>query len=117
MSEEVIKIKDVLRRLQGDTELLVELVKIFLKDAPLQLKKIKRFMSQSDFMDLAHIAHSLKGAALNIGAEKISKSFYKMEKAANQADLTKTKKAFQQVSKDCLELKKYFPSLKKQFVC
>ncbi len=114
MSEAVIELNDVLHRLQGDKELLVELVKIFLDDAPGQFKKAKQLIGDGNFDELVDTAHSVKGAALNVGAEKLARSFREMEEAAKQKDLAEAKKVFKRASVELKELKKYLPQLKAQ---
>ena len=114
MNAAVIEIKDVLRRLQDDRELLVELVKIFLDDAPTGFKRAEQLIGQGNFSALLDTAHSLKGAAANIGAQKLSRSFCEIEEAAKQKEILRVREAFENASSELAELKRYFPKLKEQ---
>ena len=96
MDKTVIELKNVLRRLQGDKQLLAEIVEIFLADAPKRFKKVEQLMDQGDLDELADAAHALKGAASNIGAGKLWKSFCEMEVAAKEKDLDEAKKIFEE---------------------
>lgn len=107
----IIEIKDVLRRLQDDKELLIELITIFLDGAPEGFEKVEQLIGQEDFSALSDAAHSLKGAAANIGAQKLFKSFLKMEEAANQKEIRGAREAFENASNELKELKEYFPKL------
>ncbi|MCX5680682.1 MAG: Hpt domain-containing protein, partial [Candidatus Omnitrophica bacterium] len=95
-------------------QLLAEVIEIFLEDAPGRFKKIKQLMDQNNFYELADAAHTLKGAASNIGAEKLWKSFREMEEMAKQKNLVEVQKIFKRASVEFVELKKYFPKLKTQ---
>ena len=114
MDSEIIGLKDVLYRLQGDKELLLELVQIFLDDAPHRLEDARRFIGNGDVGELADIAHSLKGAASNIGANKLWQSFKDMEQAAKEKNFIQANSIFQRASLEFVELQGYFPQLKSQ---
>lgn len=107
----IIEIKDVLRRLQDDKQLLIELVTIFLDGAPEGFEKVQQLIDQGDFSALSDAAHSLKGAAANIGAQKLAKSFLKIEEAAKQKEIRGAHEAFENASNELNELKEYFPKL------
>ncbi len=117
MDEAAIELKDVLRRLQGDKQLLVEVIEIFLDDAPGRFTKVKQLIGQNDFHELADVAHTLKGAAANIGAEKLRKSFCEMEEAAKQKNSDEAHKILRGASVEFEELRAYFPKLKAQLAC
>jgi len=114
MDSEIIGIQDVLARLQGDKELLLELVQIFLEDTPLRFKDISALIAKSDCLELADVAHSIKGAASNIGANKLWQSFKEIEQAAKDQDLVLAAEIFQRASLEFAELQGYVPRLKSQ---
>ncbi|MFA6378782.1 MAG: Hpt domain-containing protein [Candidatus Omnitrophota bacterium] len=116
MDSEIIGLQDVLYRLQGDKELLLELVQIFLEDTPQRLKDVSTLITKSSFSDLADVAHSIKGAASNIGANKLWQSFKEMEAAAKQENLIQVTQIFQRASQEFVELQEYLPRLKSQLV-
>jgi two-component system, sensor histidine kinase and response regulator len=61
----------VLARVGGDRELLVEISRLFVDDAPRHLEKIRRALDERDGESLRRAAHGLKGAAANFDAEGV----------------------------------------------
>ncbi len=61
----------VLQRLGGDHELLAEIARLFLDDAPKHLTNITRAIAEGDADGLRRAAHSLKGAASNFEASGV----------------------------------------------
>jgi CheY-like chemotaxis protein len=61
----------VLARVGGDRELLAEISRLFLDDAPKHLAEIERSIADGDSDGLRRAAHALKGAAANFEAESV----------------------------------------------
>jgi CheY-like chemotaxis protein len=61
----------VLARVGGDRELLAEISRLFLDDAPKHLAEIERSIADGDSDGLRRAAHALKGAAANFEAEAV----------------------------------------------
>ena len=59
---------DVLARVGGDRELLAEISRLFVDDAPRHLERIRAALDASDGEALGRAAHGLKGAAANFDA-------------------------------------------------
>jgi CheY-like chemotaxis protein/HPt (histidine-containing phosphotransfer) domain-containing protein/anti-sigma regulatory factor (Ser/Thr protein kinase) len=74
----------LLQRLEGDTELLDEVLQIFLNDCPPMLEKIRRAAARRDPKALLFPAHALKGAAANICASRIHAVASKLELMARE---------------------------------
>ena len=74
----------LLRRLEGDTELLDEVLQIFLSDCPTMLEKIRRAAARRDAKALLFPAHALKGAAANVCASRIHAVALKLELMAKE---------------------------------
>ena len=83
------KALDRLRELQepGEPDMLLELVELFLKDAPLRLQAIWDSLDQNRAESVAQTTHSLKGSANNIGARRLAEVCAQMESAAKTGDL------------------------------
>jgi signal transduction histidine kinase/DNA-binding response OmpR family regulator/HPt (histidine-containing phosphotransfer) domain-containing protein len=62
---------EVLARVGGDRELLAEISRLFVDDAPRHLKKIREALDARDGESLRRAAHGLKGAAANFDAEGV----------------------------------------------
>ena len=58
----------LLERVEGDEELLAEMIKLFLADAPRLLDAMRNALQQGDMIVLERSAHSMKGAASNLSA-------------------------------------------------
>jgi HPt (histidine-containing phosphotransfer) domain-containing protein len=61
----------VLERVGGDRELLAEISRLFVDDAPRHLEKIREALAARDGEALRRAAHGLKGAAANFDAEGV----------------------------------------------
>ena len=61
----------VLARVGGDRELLAEISRLFVDDAPRHLERIRRALDERDGNALLRAAHGLKGAAANFDAEGV----------------------------------------------
>ena len=112
MSEHIIDLDDVLERIQGDKELLVELIEIFLDDCPSKIIDIKECFKVDNFDQLAEAAHSAKGAAANIGAKKLWKTFLEIEEAAKVGTSDQSEELIKKMDQEFDELKQYLPELK-----
>jgi HPt (histidine-containing phosphotransfer) domain-containing protein len=66
-------------RLQGNDELMGELIQLFLGDAPLQIKAIGLALEEHAASHLESAAHSLKGSAASLGANALSAIARKLE--------------------------------------
>ena len=64
---------EVLARVGGDRELLVEISRLFVDDAPAHLQKIRVAIEARDGESLRRAAHGLKGAAANFDAAGVVK--------------------------------------------
>ncbi|MFZ2404482.1 MAG: response regulator [Methylobacter sp.] len=71
-----------LKRLDDDNDLLVEMIDLFLEEAPVQLAEMDSALSRTDLLELADAAHAIKGMAGHFCAEKIIRLAVKLEQAA-----------------------------------
>ena len=76
----------LLDRLEGDWELLVEIVALFLEDCPRRMAAGRQAVAAGDTETLLRIAHSLKGSAGNFGDEAASGAATAVETAARAGD-------------------------------
>jgi HPt (histidine-containing phosphotransfer) domain-containing protein len=90
-----------LDRLMGDEEMAQTMIEIFLDDIPKQIESLKRSLEASDAETVKRIAHSIKGAAANIGGKVLRELAGEIEKACKDGN-------FESVN-DC------YPELEHQF--
>ncbi|NTV51470.1 MAG: response regulator [Candidatus Firestonebacteria bacterium] len=76
----------LLERLGGDEDLLLEIVGIYLDDAPRQLQRLRELAAKREAEAFRDQAHTLKGASGNAGAAELQASAYRLETAGGQED-------------------------------
>src|SRR6266436_5490705 len=84
----------LLERVEGDQELLAEMIQLFLADAPRLLDAMRNALLQGDMILLERSAHSMKGAAGNMSALFTVNAALQLEQSA--------KKGEQELSRTCL---------------
>jgi HPt (histidine-containing phosphotransfer) domain-containing protein len=64
---------DTLRKLTtpGEPDVLAQVLRIFLDEAPRRLERLHSALAEGDAVEFQRAAHSLKGAAGNIGARAV----------------------------------------------
>ncbi|MDH4264091.1 MAG: response regulator [Deltaproteobacteria bacterium] len=101
----------LLDRLDGDEELFKEIVRTFLDDAPLQVEKLKQALREENLSQIEKKAHSLKGAAMNIGGNALQATALEVEVAGKKGDLKSTRELIPKFEKEFARLQKALGSL------
>ena len=81
-SHEQIDRISLLERVEGDQELLTEMIHLFQEDAPNSLAAMRDALEQGDMAVLERSAHSLKGAASNLSANATAAAALQLEQDA-----------------------------------
>lgn len=76
--------ESALKRLGGDEELLDDMIGYFIEDAGVLLQSIREGLANDEFAEVRRAAHSLKGLASNLGAERTVELAGALEKAAEK---------------------------------
>lgn len=92
----------------GDSELLNELVLIFIQMVPAQLEKMTTAFAAGDCETTRREAHSLKGAAGALGAAGIQKLAAEIEDLAVKGELETTKPLVASIEKLTIQLKREY---------
>lgn len=71
-----------LERLGGDESLLAELIAIFMRTNVMQLTALRDALATGDLARGSREAHALKGAATNVGAERLVAALLQVEHSA-----------------------------------
>ncbi len=79
---------EVLARVGGDRELLAEISRLFVDDAPRHLEHIRHALDARDGEALRRAAHGLKGAAANFDAEGVVGAARALEEMGRTSDFT-----------------------------
>jgi HPt (histidine-containing phosphotransfer) domain-containing protein len=89
---------EVLARVGGDRELLAEISRLFVDDAPRHLAKIRDALSAQDGEALRRAAHGLKGAAANFDAEAVVQAARALEEMGRTGKFDAHEAAWQALS-------------------
>ena len=89
----------LLERVEGDQELLTEMIHLFQEEAPNLLTAMGDALQRGDITVLERSAHSLKGAASNLSAQATAVAAFRLEKDAKNKDLESAKASFAEVER------------------
>ena len=76
-------------RLGGDRELYIEIVNLYLEDAPTQFRILKDSVQDGDLHSIERQAHSLRSASANVGARRVEEVAAAIELAANRGEINR----------------------------
>jgi len=102
--ENIFDREALLKRLDNDEEMCVEIVNDFLHDIPELIETIKMSIDQQDFKTISFIAFTIKEGAADISSDPIIKSCENLENAANVEQLDLIKKHYDDLKKQIQEL-------------
>jgi len=89
-----------LSRLNGNEEAMKEIIEVFMKNAPEKIRALKDLLRTETRENLALQAHSLAGAAANIGAERLRKLAKQLEHAAEARNFTEAETTIAAISEE-----------------
>ena len=81
MGEAAFDLAALEQRLDGDRELVLDVIRLFLEDCPLRLRAIRDACDAGDMPGLQQAAHSLKGAAAYLEAAAVVEAARQLETA------------------------------------
>lgn len=93
------------KNLNGDVELLKEVVELFVDDAPNQLQALETAIQEGDANAIEHNAHTLKGSSSCVGAEKMRQQASQLEILGQYANFDASAKRFDALQTSFEELK------------
>jgi two-component system, sensor histidine kinase and response regulator len=93
-----------LDRVEGDRELLEELVRLFLQDCSRQLEAIRDGWLRRDARLVERSAHSLKSALGSLSADRSFEAAYRLEVLGRQAKFTEIEPALARLEDHLSEL-------------
>ncbi|WP_432736384.1 Hpt domain-containing protein [Maridesulfovibrio sp. FT414] len=67
-------------------EFLTKLFNVFLRDEPVRVQKIRAALEAGEMDELKYLAHSLKGAAATMGADRVREACLRLEYSARDGD-------------------------------
>jgi len=78
----LLNLEELINRIDGDNDLLNELIIMFRKNASEYLNMIFVAMDNKDFDEITRVTHTLKGMVANMSAISVAKCAYRVEMAA-----------------------------------
>jgi HPt (histidine-containing phosphotransfer) domain-containing protein len=89
--DEQVDRASLLERVEGDQELLAELIHLFREDIPQLLDAMRNALQQGDMASLERSAHSMKGAAGNLSGNVAVDAALRLEQSAKNGDVESSK--------------------------
>jgi HPt (histidine-containing phosphotransfer) domain-containing protein len=87
---EAFNLTEALERVEGDMDLLKEMVDLFLEEYPRMVVAIEHALTTSNAQALQNAAHTLKGAVSNFSAYGATEASLTLEKMGRRQDFTNT---------------------------
>ncbi len=104
-SGEILDREALLAHVEGDKELLMEMVELFLQDSPRLIGAIREAAARGDAKSLERSAHTLKGSVSNFCASAAAAAALRLEQMGREGDLA-------QAAEGCAALEKEIARLK-----
>ncbi|WP_320169641.1 Hpt domain-containing protein [Maridesulfovibrio sp.] len=67
-------------------DFLIKLFNVFLRDEPARVHKIRAALESEEMDELKYLAHSLKGAAATMGADRVREACLRLEYSARDGN-------------------------------
>lgn len=93
-TKEIFNPEQVLKILDGDVEVLREITGVFIDTCVGDMEALRQAITAGQSEQVQQEAHKLKGAAANIGAERVRALALEMEQTARQADWEGLRRVF-----------------------
>jgi len=78
----------LLKQIEGDVDLLREIVSLFLADYPRRLGELKDAVTRGDSKAVSSAAHSIKGSVASLAARPCYEAAQRLEQMGSSGDLT-----------------------------
>lgn len=89
-----------LQQVGGDETMYEEFLQILLEEATAELEQMAQAIAQKDAESLEHAAHSLKGGAASMGANRISDVAYRLEVMGHDGDFAEAPAALKDLKRE-----------------
>ena len=102
--DSVLDLTEAMSNMDGDAELLQEIVEIFMETAKPQLDNIQQCIEIGEMKQVAIQAHALKGGASNFCGRRFVASALKLELLAKSGTLEGAEEVLEQMRSDNAEI-------------
>jgi two-component system, sensor histidine kinase and response regulator len=107
----MIDYQELMYRVDGNKDLLNQIIKLFLKTSPVLLMRIEDGIKRSDSRQVQHAAHLLKGMIGNFAAHSVMEKAKAVEDKAKTDDFCETDILFQTLKRELAVLEKALSDL------
>jgi PAS domain S-box-containing protein len=76
-----------IRSIDGDGTVLTEVIKVFLKDAPVQIAALRGALATGNSAELGSVAHGMKSASYNVGAQALGNLCQRLEQHGKSGEI------------------------------
>jgi PAS domain S-box-containing protein len=97
-----------LERMEGDLELLADLIQVFLQDLPQQMAALRKAVEGQDAKGIEREAHRLKGGAASLDATAVSACAARLEKSAREGNCAAARAEWVQLETELVRLESAF---------
>ncbi len=104
---EVLDLDAVIETFLGNRDIVLELLVKFMDRTKESVRSIDKAADAADFETVTREAHSIKGSALNLSAQRMGQAALVLEKAAKAADEKGTEEAVERLREEFFEFAQY----------
>jgi len=98
---------EALQMVDGDMDLLKELLQLFLEELPKRLTELSDAIKEMNFQDIQSIAHIIKGASANLSLVNIYNLALKIENCAKDREIEDIKESYKNLREELEYLEEY----------
>jgi HPt (histidine-containing phosphotransfer) domain-containing protein len=89
---------------RGRREAVIEIIDLFLESTPLRLERLREVAREGDLAALLSLAHSLRGAALQLGAREVAQLCAEAQAAAREGQASRLDPLFERLQEEFREV-------------
>ncbi len=101
----VLNLEVALELMDGDADLLKEVLQIFIDDVPRKMNGLRNALDSADADAIRFEAHSMKGSSANIGADLFRELAFKIEQAGKEHQIGTAVELFEKLESELTRLK------------
>jgi len=114
--EEAFNPAELLRRLEGDEQLLLELIEVFLKECGPAIEKVREAVASRDAPGLYTAAHRLKGTVSTFGNRAATEAALLLETMGRNCDLADAEQGFTDLLAQLQAMEKSLAEVREKYV-
>lgn len=116
-SDSAFDLDEALARVEGDKELLIEMINLFLEDSLDLMVDIRTAIEQGDAEKLRRAAHTLKGAVSALSASKAASLALRLETLGREKELDKAEGAYIELDREMNALREALKTFVGETTC